>query len=151
MRPGRFFHWGTCIMTKSVDVRWLQRFDNFARALVSFRSAIELSHQRQLSDLEKQGLIQSFEFCHELAWNTLKDFLEYQGITGIMGSRDAVHEAFSRGLVSHGDDWIDMIKSRNLSSHTYNKNVADAIVQKIRDCYSLRFEELFAKLQSISK
>ena len=137
-------------MTKPLDVRWLQRFQNFTKALASFRSGIDLAEQRELSDLEKQGLIQSFEFCHELAWNTIKDLLEHQGITGLLGSRDAVREAFSRGLINHGEDWMDMIKSRNLSSHTYNKDVADEIVQKIIDHYAPCFEELFAKLQSLS-
>jgi nucleotidyltransferase substrate binding protein (TIGR01987 family) len=132
------------------DIRWIQRFDNFSKALSSFRSAMDLANQRELSELEKQGLIQSFEFCHELAWNTLKDLLEHQGITGMLGSRDAVREAFSRGLVSNGDVWMDMIKSRNLSTHTYNKNVADEIVKKIRSSYSGCFEELFTKLKSLA-
>ncbi len=138
-------------MTKSLDVRWLQRFENFTKALDSFRSAIDLANQRDLSDLEKQGLIQSFEFCHELAWNTVKDFLDHQGITGVLGSRDAMRKAFSEGLISHGEEWMDMIESRNLSSHTYNKKVAEDIVHKIRSSYSQRFEELFTKLQSLSK
>lgn len=104
---------GSLIVTAQ-DIRWIQRFENFARALVSFRSAIILANQRELSELEKQGLIQSFEYCHELAWSTLKDLLEYQGITGMLGPRDAVREGSSRGLVSNGDIWMDMIKSRNL-------------------------------------
>lgn len=137
--------------TKSLDIRWQQRLANFSRALTSFRAAIDLAVQRELSDLEKQGLIQSFEFCHELAWNTLKDLLEHQGITGMLGSRDVIREAFSRGIVSQGDDWMDMIKSRNLSSHTYNKNVAEDLVHKIRNSYGPRFEELFTKLQSLVK
>jgi len=137
--------------TKSSDIRWQQRLANFSRALTSFRAAIDLAVQRELSDLEKQGLIQSFEFCHELAWNTLKDLLEHQGITGMLGSRDVIREAFSRGIVSQGDDWMDMIKSRNLSSHTYNKNVAEDLVHKIRNSYGPRFEELFTKLQSLVK
>ena len=137
--------------TKSSDIRWQQRLANFSRALTSFRAGIDLAVQRELSDLEKQGLIQSFEFCHELAWNTLKDLLEHQGITGMLGSRDVIREAFSRGIVSQGDDWMDMIKSRNLSSHTYNKNVAEDLVHKIRNSYGPRFEELFTKLQSLVK
>ena len=138
-------------MTKQADIRWIQRFDNYSKALNAFRGAIALANQRQLSDLEKQGLIQSFEFCHELAWNTLKDLLEHQGITGMLGSRDAVRESFARGLIQQGDVWMDMIKSRNLSTHTYNKNVADEIVKKIRTDYSPCFEDLFIKLRSLSQ
>jgi nucleotidyltransferase substrate binding protein (TIGR01987 family) len=138
-------------MTRPSDVRWIQRFENFSRALSSFRRAIELANTRALSELEQQGLIQSFEFCHELAWNCVKDLLEYQGISGILGSRDAMREAFSRGLITEGSEWMDMIKSRNLSTHTYNQKVADEIIGKIRSSYAKRFDELHAKLLSLSK
>lgn len=101
------------------DIRWKQRFENFNRALHLLTLAVELSKQRPLSDLEKQGVIQGFEFVHELAWNVLKDFLEYEGIQNIVGSRSAVREAFKRGLIDNGEVWMDMIEKRNLSSHTY--------------------------------
>ena len=58
------------------DIRWIQRFDNYQRALDALQEAVELSQQRALSKLEQQGLIQGFEFTHELAWKTLKDFLD---------------------------------------------------------------------------
>ena len=135
------------IMT-SPDIRWKQRFDNFIRAFGSLESAVSLSKSRPLSDLEKQGLIQSFEFCHELAWNLVKDYLEHQGFSNIIGSRDAMREAFNRGLITHGDDWMDMIRSRNLSMHTYNKNIADEIVSKITTNYFDRFVELRTKFSS---
>ena len=138
-------------MISKSDVRWLQRFDNYSRALLSFKSAILLSQQRELSDLEKQGLIQSFEFCHELAWNTLKDLLEYQGISGMLGSRDVIKESFSRGLVQNGEPWIDMIKSRNLTSHTYNIKIANDIVTKIQKTYAPLFEELRATLEILKQ
>ena len=132
----------------SPDIRWKQRFDNFIRAFGSLESAVSLSKLRPLSDLEKQGLIQSFEFCHELAWNLVKDYLEHQGFSNIIGSRDAMREAFNRGLITHGDDWMDMIRSRNLSTHTYNKNIADEIVSKITANYFDRFVELRTKFSS---
>ncbi len=93
------------------DACWQQRFDNFPRALHQLMLAVELARQRTFSNLEKQGLIQGFEYTHELAWNVLKDFLEYEGIQGIVGSRGAAWETFRRGLV----------ESRNLTSHTYNR------------------------------
>ena len=74
------------------DIRWKQRFDNFIRALQTLRSAVELSRQHDLSELEQQGLIQGFEFTHELAWNVLKDYLEAQGFVGIIGSKNAARE-----------------------------------------------------------
>ncbi len=117
------------------DIRWKQRFDNFNRALHQLRLAVELSQQRPLSDLEKQGIIQGFEIVHELAWNVLKDFLEYEGIQGIVGSRSAVREAFKRELIDDGETWMDMIEKRNLSSHTYNLEIAAALTTAIIDSY----------------
>lgn len=119
----------------NADIRWKQRFDNFARALHQLTLAVELSQQRPLSDLEKQGVIQGFEVVHELAWNVLKDFLEHEGIQGIIGSRGAVREAFRRALIDDGELWMDMIEKRNLSSHTYNQELAEELVCLIIDGY----------------
>jgi len=124
------------------DIRWQQRFDNFLRALRSLTEAVELARVRELSNLEKQGLIQSFEFTHELAWNVLKDYLEHQGIVGLVGSRDATRAAFRNGLIERGEDWMKMIAARNLTSHTYNPDVAEAVSTDIRE----RFFPAFAQM-----
>jgi nucleotidyltransferase substrate binding protein (TIGR01987 family) len=112
-------------------------------------AAISISEQRALSNLEKQGLIQAFEFTHELAWNVIKDYFEHQGIAGITGPRDAVREAFQKGLIKQGDDWIEMIKSRNKTSHTYNLAVAEEIVEKIIHTYQPLFEAFKSKMLSL--
>ncbi|MCX7176390.1 MAG: nucleotidyltransferase substrate binding protein [Proteobacteria bacterium] len=130
------------------DIRWQQRFDNFNRALEQLTQAVQLSRQRPLSDLEKQGVIQGFEIVHELAWNVLKDFLDYEGITGIVGSRGAVREAFRRELLIDGDLWMDMIVKRNLSSHTYNKALAEELVNAIVGGYHAAFLALQKEMQS---
>jgi nucleotidyltransferase substrate binding protein (TIGR01987 family) len=129
--------------TNSHDVRWKQRFDNFQRAMHQLTLAIELKAQRPLSDLEQQGLIQGFEFTHELAWNVLKDYLEMEGIQGLVGSRSTVREAFKRGLVADGEAWMDMIEKRNLSSHTYNLAVANTLSEAI----VARYHPAFLALQ----
>ena len=129
------------------DIRWQQRFDNFNRALEQLTQAVELSRQRPLSDLEKQGVIQGFEIVHELAWNMLKDFLTYEGITGIVGSRGAVREAYKRELLIDGELWMDMIEKRNLSSHTYNKELAQALVNIIVGGYHAAFLALQQEMQ----
>ena len=131
------------------DIRWKQRFSNYKTALVQLNNAVELNQQRPLSDLEKQGLIQAFEYCHELAWNVLKDFFEYQGKTTIMGSRDATREAFGRGLLNDGETWMQMITSRNLASHTYNESIANDIANKIITIYHPLFIELQNRMQEI--
>ncbi len=129
------------------DIRWKQRFGNFCRAFGNFSAAVELARSRPLSELEKQGLIQSFEFTQELAWKVLKDFLEYRGTAPeIVGSKDAVRQAFSAGIISDGDAWMDMIASRNISSHTYNNEIAEEIASKSVDVYYACFLQLKERL-----
>ena len=130
------------------DIRLKQRCDNFQRALHQLTSAMALKALRPLSELEQQGLIQVFEFTHELAWNVLKDYLEMEGIQGLVGSRSTAREAFKRGLVLDGEVWMDMIEKRNLSSHTYNLTVAHVLATSIAERYYPAFCELqqrFAK------
>ena len=113
------------------DIRWLQRFDNFQRALLVLERGVRLARERELSELEQQGLIQGFEFTHELAWNLLKDYLTHQGIAAVVGSRDATRLGFQNGLISDGEIWMAMIRSRNQSSHTYNLEQAQAIARDV--------------------
>ncbi|WP_298438586.1 nucleotidyltransferase substrate binding protein [Geobacter sp.] len=119
----------------SLDIRWQQRLGHYKKALQQLTKAVELSRERPLSELEQQGLIQAFEFTHELAWNVMKDFFEYQGATSITGSRDATREAFSRNLVTDGEGWMEMIGSRNQTSHTYNLEIAAEIAEKVITLY----------------
>ena len=123
------------------DIRWIQRFDNFKRAFARLADAAAQAKQRKLSELEEQGLIQAFEFTHELAWNTLKDFLEARGtVVKIYGSRDATREAFAADIIKNGEAWMKMIEHRNETSHTYNEEIANAIVEAILTRYVTEFE-----------
>ena len=131
------------------DIRWVQRLDSLSRALEQLGEAVELAKSRALSQLEQQGLIQAFEFTHELAWNTLKDFFAERGNNAIFGSKDATREAFQYGLILDGDAWMRMIASRNLSSHTYNRSTADQIAREVIDTYYGEFERLRARLESM--
>jgi nucleotidyltransferase substrate binding protein (TIGR01987 family) len=131
------------------DIRWRQRLSNYRKALAQLGLAVELSRQRPLTDLEKQGLIQGFEFTHELAWNLMRDYFLYQGTASIMGSRDATREAFQKGLVTDGEVWMEMIRSRNQSSHTYNQAVAEAICEKIVSQYFPLFVALEARMSGL--
>ena len=131
------------------DIRWLQRFENYSKALQQLAAAIQLSQERPLSELEQQGLIKGFEFTHELAWNVMKDYLIFQGITNITGSRDAIREAFNKGLIEQGDLWMEMIKIRNQTSHTYNPNVADEIAHRIINHYHACFQAFQHKMQTL--
>jgi nucleotidyltransferase substrate binding protein (TIGR01987 family) len=94
-----------------------------------------------LNELIKEGLIQRFEYTHELAWNVMKDYAEYEGNPNISGSRDASRETFKLQLVSNGEIWMDMIGSRNKTSNTYNEEIANEIYAKILKEYFPAFLE----------
>lgn len=133
------------------DIRWIQRLDNFSRALAQLDSAVALMNQRSLSDLEKQGVIQAFEFSYELAWNLLKDYLAWQGVENITGSRDAIKQSFNRGLVSDGHAWMAMLQDRNRTAHTYNEQTANEIIANVRSRYVQQLDalrDLFVKIKN---
>ena len=132
-----------------LDIRWQQRLANYGKALEQLGNAVTTSRQRPLSDLEKQGLIQAFEFTHELAWNVMKDYFAYQGNPGITGSRDAAREAFQKGLIEDGEGWMEMIKSRNLTSHTYQQTIADEICGHIVARYFPLFEHFLHRMDAL--
>jgi nucleotidyltransferase substrate binding protein (TIGR01987 family) len=130
-------------------IRWIERMNSFERAFSLLEDAVRLQADRPLSELEEQGLIQRFEFTHELAWNVLKDYFAYQGNTAITGSRDAIREAFNKGLIQDGDEWMDTIKIRNLSTHAYDEAIATEVAQKIVTIYHKLFADFKAKMNSL--
>ena len=136
---------------KNPDVRWLLRFENYKKALAQLQDAVALAGRRELSGLERQGLVQAFEFTHELAWNTLKDFLEERGQTGLYGSRDATRAAFAAGLLADGDLWMRMIASRNQTTHTYNEETVEDICGAIIGDYEPAFHGLHESLSKLEK
>lgn len=119
-------------MDTSDDIRWKQRFNSYSKA---FRQLTKFIDKGNLSELEQQGLIKAFEYTYELAWNLLKDYLQYQGFNNLAGSRDVFREAFGANLITDGDGWMDMLKSRNLTSHSYNQETADEIMDAITNKY----------------
>ncbi len=134
---------------KNKDIRWIRRLANYTKALNQLKKAVDLASERELSDLEQQGLIQGFEYTHELAWKTLKDFLDDQGYKDIYGLKDATRMAFNLNLVIEGEIWMDMIKSRNQTSHTYNEKVTKKIILAIKDEYFDEFVSLYDKLTEL--
>lgn len=148
---------------KNQDIRWLQRFSNYKKALRKLEDSVDYvtNHITKESldtgeefgliqiDLIKQGLIQSFEFTHELAWNVIKDYVHYQGNQSVRGSRDATREGFSMGLIEDGDVWMEMIRSRNQTSHTYDEETADEIFNKIINDYLAAFVSFKEKMEEI--
>ncbi|OJW14983.1 nucleotidyltransferase substrate binding protein [Mucilaginibacter sp. 44-25] len=133
-------------MALNNDIRWIQRFSNFRKALGQLEKFIVKGN---LSDLEEKGLIKAFEYTYELGWKTLKDYLEYQGIDNITGSRDAIREAFGAEIINNGEVWMQMLQSRNLTAHSYNEKTADEIVEAVLNIYFDAFKKLEKKLESL--
>ena len=131
------------------DIRWKQRFNNYLKAFQTLAEAVELARLRELSKLEQQGLIQSFEFTHELAWNVLKDYLEDKGIAGLIGSKDATREAFKNGLIEEGDDWMKMIAARNKTTHTCDLKIAQAVADDILERFYPAFQRMAKKFTAL--
>lgn len=133
------------------DIRWEQRFSNYIKAIDKLSQSVKYIQENfnaeeslddeVLDEMIKEGLIQRFEYTHELAWNVMKDYAEYQGNPNIGGSRDASREAFQLKLVTNGHIWMDMITSRNKTSHTYNEETANEIYDKILKEYYPAFIE----------
>ena len=123
------------------DIRWIQRLNHYGNGLDKLKDAMEIASERDLSELEKIGVIKVFEFTYELAWNVLKDFFESLGETGIRGSKDAFSLAFNRGLMPEGT-LVKMIESRNQTTHTYNQETANKIFHEICENYYAVFEQL---------
>ena len=117
------------------DIRWIQRFNNFKKAFDQLASAVDMG---SYSDLEREGLIQRFEYTYELAWLTIKDYMEDQGYQNITGSKDSIRQALQAGLITNADEWMEMIESRKLTTHTYDMETAKEIAEKkISDYYNM--------------
>ncbi len=132
------------------DIRWMQRFNNFIKAFSKLENSVQeiLHRKNNADDIVKEGVIQCFEYTHELAWNVLKDFLEEKSRREIFGSKDATREAFEAGLISNGEVWMDMIRSRNQTPHTYNEMTANEIFHKIVNDYYPAFLQFKNKMES---
>ncbi|MBK7129649.1 MAG: nucleotidyltransferase substrate binding protein [Crocinitomicaceae bacterium] len=118
-------------MRQENDIRWKQRFSNFEKAFLNLEFAVSLKNP---SKVEKAGLIQFYEFTFELAWKTMKDFLESKSLE-CKFPRDTIKEAFRYELISNGDDWMDMLEKRNLMAHTYDEKTSDIAYHLIVDKY----------------
>ena len=129
-------------MNSNADIRWKQRFQNFDRAFVLLRDALE-NGPAALNQLEKEGVIQRFEYCFELAWKTIKDYLEEGGFLFVMVTpRQVLKDAYAAKILEDGQVWIDMLDHRNLLSHTYSPVVFEQAVEAIHRRYLAGIEHL---------
>ncbi|MDR0515825.1 MAG: nucleotidyltransferase substrate binding protein [Fibromonadaceae bacterium] len=122
--------------TQESDIRWKQRFENYGKSLALLCDIVNsIDKSTNLSNRDKLSLIKSFEISFELAWNVMKDYLSYKGISDIVGSRDSIRHAYSQGLILNGQIWMEMIEARNKTSHTYNEETANELTEKVIKSY----------------
>ena len=127
--------------------RWEYRFVNYARAFVLLREAIEGMQEAPLTQLEKEGVIQRFEYTMELAWNVMKDYLEHQGVVlEQVTPRAVLRRAYEANLVADGQVWMDALDARNRMSHTYNLETFEKVIEEVARRYLAAMEELYAFL-----
>lgn len=133
------------------EISWIKKLHNFEKAFKLLESAVEIAKARELTNLEKQGVIQCFEYSHELAWKVLKDFLTDKGISDLIGSTDSTRAAFKAGIISNGEVWMEMIKARNSILDTDNyydlENLYKQIVVNFFPTF-LKFNSSFSELSS---
>lgn len=135
------------------DIRWIQRYSNYCKAFDKLEVAVNLLKNGQSQDddvvaLLREGLIQRFEYTHELAWNVMKDYAEYQGYVDVRGSRDAMRKAFEMNLISD-KRWMESIKDRNETSHNYDEQESLNIYNVIVDVYYPLFCQFKEKMDEI--
>ncbi|REK54235.1 MAG: nucleotidyltransferase [Thermobacillus sp.] len=126
----------------SADIRWKQRYENFDKALDKLVQALTAEH---LSELERAGAIQYYQFTFELAWKTLKDYMEERGIDANF-PRDVIKEAFRYGLIEDGELWLDMLQKRNVMAHTYDESMAELAFGLIRDRFTAALKQVHGRL-----
>lgn len=125
------------------DIRWKQRFQNFEKAFLFFREAV---NKQDYTPIETSGLVQAFEFTFELGWKTIKDYLYEQGIDTRF-PREALKEGFHTQIIVDGHIWIQMLEKRNELSHTYNEEVARHAVEIIKNSYYQAIEQVYLYLK----
>lgn len=132
-------------MVNNKDTRWKQRMENFTKAYNKLSEAISL--YPHLNDIEKEGMVQRFEYTFELAWKTLKDYLESKGEIEKF-PRDVIKKAFETQLITEGELWLEMLDNRNRMAHTYDETNFNTIISKITESYFTAIEQLMNTLKS---
>lgn len=134
-------------MSQNHDIRWKQRFQNFDRAFVLLRDAME-NGPSALNQLETEGVIPRFEYCFELAWKTAKDYLEESGfVFATVTPRQVLKDAFAAKILTDGQAWIDMLDHRSLLSHTYNLASFEKALEAIHQRYLTAIAQLHEFMQ----
>lgn len=136
-------------MSNADEIRWQQRFDNFQKAFLLLKEALEEKPIDEYSKLEQEGIIQRFEYTFELAWKTIKDKLFYEGYDE-KTPRAVIRRAFEVEFITEEDTeiWLDSLDKRNILSHTYNEDAAREALEAIRDNYYPVIKQVYQSLKA---
>jgi len=130
--------------SENKTLRWRQRFQNYEKAYLLLQTVEEIDSP---SEIERAGMIQFFEMAFELAWKLLKDYLEEEGYL-IKSPRQAIKQAIQVELISNGHQWMDALKDRNLTVHTYHEETAAEVEHEILQTYLPMLKELYQSFKS---
>ena len=131
-------------MNEEKDTRWKQRFQNYEKSFLLLKRTLEIENP---SEAEKGGLIQFYEMAFELAWKLLKDYLYELGFD-INSPREAIKQAYQSDIINSGQEWIDALEDRNLTTHTYDEETAEKVVKSINESYFPLLDELYNRLKN---
>lgn len=129
----------------SKDIRWIQRAQNYEKAFHRLKEAIE---QDELNELERNGLIQRFEFTIDLAWKVMKDFLEYKGFSFKPSPKDTIRLAQESEYIDYAQELIDGLVIRNELSHDYDGEKFDTYEKQLRKDVFPALEKLYQFYQT---
>lgn len=139
-------------METTIYPRWEQKLESYRKALNRLAEIVNCSKERSLTEFERDGLVQRFEFTHEMAWKLMMSFCKFQSPEEeLFGSKDSTRWAANHELLEDGETWMDMIRSRNLTSHNYDGEVAESIVKKVSDEYFPLMQKFLFRMQALAQ
>lgn len=135
------------IGTDNQDIRWKQRFQNYEKAFRRLARAIEVVKATPDDDLLQSGLVQTYEYTFELAWKTLKDYLESEGFL-LRSPRETIRQGFQSGYIANAEDWLQALADRNLTVHIYDDEVIARVLKDIFERYFFILQEFYTSFKA---
>ena len=130
----------------------MKRFEERKQDLINATNRLKEALNEEESELMIDAVLHRYEFTFELAWKTLKDYLEYLGVTMNTGSpREVIKESFAHELISDGEVWIKMMLARNSLSHLYDEETSREVYEEIKNEYIYQIEKLVETLEEVKK
>ena len=121
---------------------------NYSRAFAQLEDAIKSYLAAPQDTLYRDGLIQHFEFTVELAWKSLREYLEDQGVVlAVVSPRAVLKEAYAAGVIDDADMWNAIISARNITSHVYDEATATEIARQICEDFTPVLRSLLLRYQ----